>query len=95
MTLEAHTPEQLDELALAALDVAGAFRNMANSCRENDLQSVSLHSRKPREWLSRLLEWTHKAAAEVGREERRWRARMRAQSVKPYRTSKKSKTARK
>lgn len=95
MTLEPHSPEKLDQLALAILDVSATVRQIANTCRENDLPAVALHGRKPLEYLAKLREWADKAAAEMERETRRQRAARLAQEIPPYQavTTRNSKAA--
>lgn len=65
MTLQPYSPENLDELALRALDLAASLREMAKKCRMNDMPSVELHAHKAIEWLGRLEEWAQKSSADL------------------------------
>lgn len=68
MTLQPHTPDQLDTIALEVLDVASSLRKMSTIMREQSIDSLNLHDRKPAEWLAKLTEWSHKSEAELQRE---------------------------
>ena len=65
MTLEAYTPERLDELALRTLDVCSRLRIIARRSREAELATFALHDKKALEWLARLEEWAHKTEADL------------------------------
>ena len=65
MTLIPHSPATLDALALRLLDVAALVRGMANSSRENRIESLPLHGNKAQEWMGRLEEWAHDGAARL------------------------------
>jgi len=65
MTLEAFSPDYLDEMALQALDLAAALRNMAKSCREHEMPYVELHSGKAAEWMGHLEKWSTQSTAKV------------------------------
>jgi hypothetical protein len=81
MTLTPYSPEQIDQLALRLLDVAGMLRQMANRCRENDLEGYTLHDKKALEWYAALQRWAHKSAAELEMQIIDVRAARRAASV--------------
>lgn len=68
MTLQPHTPQHLDTLALEVLDLASSLRKMSIIMQENEIESLPLHGRKPSEWLAKLTEWSHKNEAELQRE---------------------------
>lgn len=65
MTLEAYTPERLDELALRTLDVCSRLRIMARRSRDAELATFSLHDKKALEWLARLEEWAQKTESDL------------------------------
>jgi hypothetical protein len=81
MTLTPYSPEQIDQLALRLLDVAGMLRQMANRCRENDLEGYTLHDKKALEWCAALQRWAHKSAADLEMQIIDARAARRAASV--------------
>lgn len=68
MTLQPHSPERLDALALEVFDIAASLREMSKIMRENEIESLNLHGNKPSEWLAKLTEWSHKNVAELQRE---------------------------
>ena len=65
MTLQSHDPEQLDELALRALDLAGIFREMSRVIREEEIDGIALHARKPGDWFASLEQWAHEAKTKL------------------------------
>ncbi len=66
-------------LALRLLDVAALVREMANSSRENHIESLPLHSNKAQEWMGRLEEWAHDGAARLELQVMRERGARRSQ----------------
>ena len=82
MTLQAYSPEQLDELALRMLDVCAQLRGAARICREEGLPAVELHDRKALEWLENLEKWAYSTDAELHRRVQLARATRRAEEVK-------------
>jgi hypothetical protein len=87
MTLIPHSPATLDALALRLLDVAALVRGMANSSRENRIESLPLHGNKAQEWMGRLEEWAHDGAArlelQIMRERGTRRSQLAASDPKP------------
>ena len=81
MTLEAYRPEQFDQLALRALDLAAELRSMANISRNNAISECPLHDKKALEWLTKLEDWTHKTSARLELLAVRQRALGRAEAV--------------
>ncbi|MBN2296058.1 MAG: hypothetical protein JXM70_26740 [Pirellulales bacterium] len=65
MTLQPYSPEKLDQFALRLLDLAAAMRNMASTCRNQQIENFTLHDKKASEWCSNLERWTHKVRAEL------------------------------
>jgi hypothetical protein len=63
MTLEPYTPQQLDDLALRALDLTSMLRTMAISMRTEEVDSFVVHDRKALEWIAKLEEWCQKTEA--------------------------------
>jgi hypothetical protein len=82
MTLESYSPEELDQLALRALDVCGRLRRLAQSSREEDLDTITLHDKKALEWLSKLEEWIHKTEADLAVQALKNRGRKKAISLR-------------
>jgi hypothetical protein len=65
MTLQIYDPNQLDQLALHLLDLAGSIRQMANRSREHGVADLVLHDKKALEWCAKLEQWTHKIQADL------------------------------
>jgi hypothetical protein len=82
MTLEAYSPERLDELALRALDVCCRLRRMAQRSRREELGIVSLHDKKALEWLAKLEEWADKTEADLEVQVLRSRGQRKALAVR-------------
>ncbi len=80
MTLEPYTPQQLDDLALRALDLASMLRKMAINMRVEEVPSLGVNDRKALEWIARLEEWCQKAEAGLGVAVRRNQGARRAAS---------------
>jgi hypothetical protein len=66
MTIEAYTPDEIDQLALRALDFCGCLRRMAERGRREELATIALHDKKALEWLGKLEEWAQKTEADLG-----------------------------
>jgi hypothetical protein len=81
MTLVPHSPATLDALALRLLDIAALVREMANSSRENQIESLQLHGNKAQEWMTRLEEWAHDGAARLERQVIRERGARRSRTA--------------
>jgi hypothetical protein len=81
MTLTPYSPDQIDQLALRLLDVAGTLRQMANRCRENDFEGYTLHDKKALEWCAALQRWAHKSSADLEMQIIDARATRRAASI--------------
>ena len=82
MTLESYSPDELDQLALRALDVCGRLRQLAQSSRAEDLTTITLHDKKALEWLSKLEEWVHKTEADLAVQVLKNRGRRKAMSLR-------------
>lgn len=65
MTLQRYDPDRLNEFALRLLDLAAAFRHMANRSRENAITDLALHDKKAIEWCAKLEQWSHKTRADL------------------------------
>jgi len=65
MTLNAYSPDSLDELSLRVLDICVVLRRMAGSLRSDELDELTLNDKKALEWLGRLEEWALKAEREL------------------------------
>ena len=63
MTLEPYTAQQLDDLALRALDLTSMLRKMAQTMRTEEVASFVVHDRKALEWMVKLDEWCQKTEA--------------------------------
>lgn len=81
MTLQPYDPEKLDQLALRLLDQAAAMREMANTCREYQINDLALHDKKAIEWCENLDRWTRKARAELEMKAIDARADLRAEAT--------------
>ncbi len=81
MTLRRYEPKKLDQLSLRFLDLAAALREMANLCRENEIEELALHDKKAKEMCEKLEDWVHKARADLGLKINQARARRRAMST--------------
>lgn len=82
MTLESYSPDELDQLALRALDVCGRLRRLAQSSRQEELAKITLHDKKALEWLSRLEEWVHKTEADLALQTLKNRGRKKAVAMR-------------
>ncbi|MCE9544124.1 MAG: hypothetical protein K8T25_01160 [Planctomycetia bacterium] len=80
MTLQPYGPDQLDELAWRAFDLAALLRQIGQMARSGGLGSVPLHDKKPREWLSNLEVWAHDAQGRMQTELVRNRGAKRAKA---------------
>jgi len=65
MTLKPYDPEMLDGLALRLLDLASAVREMANRCREYQIEDFALHDKKAGQWCGQMERWVRKSQAEL------------------------------
>jgi len=65
MTLQPYRPDQLDQIALQLLDLAGVVREMAVKCRDHEVNQVDLHTKKADEWIGRLNEWAAKSVRDL------------------------------
>ena len=86
MTLEPYDSDRLDRLSLRALDVCARVRNLAKTCRDEQLPPVDLHDRKVLEWFEKIEDWLFRAEAEVTRHVHRNQGERRArqsQSTRP------------
>ncbi len=83
MTLRPYEPEKLDQLCLRFLDLAAASREMANLCRENEIDELALHDKKAKEMCEKLEDWVRKARADLELRISQARARRRAMSTRP------------
>jgi hypothetical protein len=65
MTLEAYDADRLDETALRILEIAAAFRGMAQTLRQEPAIDLAIHHRKAAEWLSHLERWAAESRAKL------------------------------
>lgn len=65
MTLEAYNADRLDETALRILEIAAAFRGMAQTLRQDPALELAIHDRKATEWLSHLERWVTDSRAKL------------------------------
>ncbi len=81
MTLQAYTPDRLDQFALNLLVLAAILREMAHVCREHGIGDLPLHDRKALNWQENLAEWIHKARADLQVKAVQAKAKRRAKSM--------------
>jgi hypothetical protein len=65
MTLIPYDPARLDSLALRIFDLAGVYRQLAQRCRKEGIQNITLHDKKAMEWLAKLEFWAHESAQKM------------------------------
>lgn len=65
MTLNRYDADDLDEVAMAILDVASNVRNMSKICRTTAIRDVQINDRKAREWIEKLNDWSRKALSDL------------------------------
>ncbi len=82
MTLESYSPDELDQLALRALDVCARLRQFAQTSRSEELGAVELHEKKALEWLGRLEEWLQKTEADLAVQTLKNRGRKKANAMR-------------
>ncbi len=81
MTLQPYGPAELDHFALYLFDLAANTRQMAQDCREFEIDELALHDKKAREWCTKLEDWVHRARADLDLKIQQSRARRRALST--------------
>ena len=65
MTLQTYGPDELDELALRALDLASIFRKMSKIYTELGIDVFQLHAKKSNEWFNSLERWATGALTKI------------------------------
>lgn len=85
MTLARFSASSLDNMALRILDLAATVRHIANICRENEVEDLSLHVNKVHEWIGHLEEWAHEGVGKLETDLIKSRAKQRAEQLLPAR----------
>jgi hypothetical protein len=65
MTKSRYDAARFDDLARRLMDVACDLKGLARTVSDEGLEEFALHDRKPREWLSKLEDWTIKARGKL------------------------------
>jgi hypothetical protein len=65
MTLELYDADRLDQTALRILDIAAAFRQMADALRRSPEIELAMHDKKAAEWLAHLERWAAESHARL------------------------------
>ena len=81
MTLIPYDPPRLDELALRIFDMAAVYRRLAQRCRQEGIENVTLHDKKAMEWLAKLEFWAHESTQKLNLVELHHRGARRAKEI--------------
>ena len=65
MTLEPYNADRLDGLSLRLLDLCSRVRALAQTSRNEELESIDLHDRKALEWIGNFEVWLCSAEGAV------------------------------
>lgn len=60
MTINAYSPERLEQLAMRFFDLAAQLRAIARQSRQQNLQNIPVHDRKAIQWCENLEIWVKK-----------------------------------
>ena len=81
MTLIPYDPKRLDDLALRLFDLAAVYRGLAQRCRKEGIESITLHDKKAMEWIAKLEFWAHESAQKLSLLELHHRGARRAKEI--------------
>jgi len=81
MTLEPYDPARLDALSLRVVDICARLRTVARMVRDEGVSAITLHDRKPLEWIEKLEAWAVSAEAEAQRQVQLAKAARRAKEL--------------
>lgn len=57
MTINAYSPDRLDQLALRFFDLAAHLRQIARQARQQEMPDIPIHDRKALQWCENLEVW--------------------------------------